>query len=79
MDIDKEAWICLLRSSQENFQPKRLKNTTILKASNVICARFKLSPMDHEEIFGASKLPIISNRTLNLSTELLAMHIQSKC
>ena len=35
MDIEKEAWICLLRSSQENFQPKRLKNTTIVKASNV--------------------------------------------
>ena len=69
MDIDKEAWICLLRSSQKNFQPKRLKNTT---TSNVICASFKLSPMDHEEIFGASKLPIISNQDTKLINRIIS-------
>ena len=37
-----------------------------------MCASFKLSPMDHEEIFGASKLPVISNQDTELIDRIIS-------
>ena len=71
IDFDKEAWLCILRSSQENFPPKKLKNTSIIKTNSVECASFKLSPMDRNEIFGVSKILLISNQDCQLVNRII--------
>ena len=64
INFNLESWLAILRTSQNTYTYRRLKNISPKIISGISVASFRLSDLDSKMLFGSNYLPIVQDDSL---------------